>query len=201
MCPKLLFWRFSHMSKGTEFPFRAPITKMLGQQDCSGGRYCPLCCAVPDRALLCRAEVHRLLSTPKRNRVEGGICEHGYHTHALGRFPSERSSRRLARLGWSRRDLSLGKPVRPKMGSTAEVVVGVRRSGKTFRLHQEMLRLMESGVPVDRICYLSFDDDRLRPCEDGLVGRVLEVFFEEHPRARRPAGTGQGAARSPASTA
>ena len=53
MCPKLLFWRFSHMSKGTEFPFRAPITKMLGQQDCSGGRYCPLCCAVPDRALLC----------------------------------------------------------------------------------------------------------------------------------------------------
>ncbi len=164
------------MSKGREFPFRAPITKMLGQQDCSGGRYCPLCCAVP-------------------------ICEHGYHTHALGRFPSERSSRRLARLGWSRRDLSLGKPVRPKMGSTAEVVVGVRRSGKTFRLHQEMLRLMESGVPVDRICYLSFDDDRLRPCEDGLVGRVLEVFFEEHPRARRPAGTGQGAARSPASTA
>ena len=102
MCPKLLFWRFSHMSKGTEFPFRAPITKMLGQQDCSGGRYCPLCCAVPDHALLCRAEVHRLLSTPKRNRVEGGICEHGYHTHALGRFPSERSSRRLARLGWSR---------------------------------------------------------------------------------------------------
>lgn len=99
------------------------------------------------------------------------------------------------------RDLSLGKPVRPKMGSTAEVVVGVRRSGKTFRLHQEMLRLMESGVPVDRICYLSFDDDRLRPCEDGLAGRVLEVFFEEHPRARRPAGTGQGAARSPTSTA
>ena len=26
---------------------------MLGQQDCSGGRYCPLCCAVPDRALPC----------------------------------------------------------------------------------------------------------------------------------------------------
>ena len=41
------------MSKGTEFPFRAPITKMLGQQDCSGGRYCPLCCAVPDLALPC----------------------------------------------------------------------------------------------------------------------------------------------------
>lgn len=31
------------------------------------------------------------------------------------------------------RDLSLGKPARPKMGSTAKVVVGVRRPGKTWR--------------------------------------------------------------------
>lgn len=86
--------------------------------------------------------------------------------------------------GLVNRDLSLGTPLQPKIGSMAKVVVGMRRSGKTFRLYQEMLRLMESGVSADRICYLNFDDDRLRPYEDGLIGRVLEVFFEEHPHAR-----------------
>ena len=65
-----------------------------------------------------------------------------------------------------RRDLSLGKPPRPKVGNTAKVIVGMRRSGKTFRLYQEILDLRADGVDPGRICYLNFDDDRLRPYAD-----------------------------------
>ena len=34
------------------------------------------------------------------------------------------------------RGLSLGKLPTPKVGSTAKVIVGMRRSGKTFRLYK-----------------------------------------------------------------
>lgn len=82
------------------------------------------------------------------------------------------------------RDLSLGKPSVPKVGSTAKVVVGMRRSGKTFRLYQEIIALRKSGVDASRICYFNFDDDRLRPYTPTIVGDVLEVFYEVNPEAR-----------------
>lgn len=83
-----------------------------------------------------------------------------------------------------RRDLSLGTKPKPKIGSTARVVVGMRRSGKTFRLYQEILDLIELGADPRRICYFNFDDDRLRPYSRNLVGEVLETFFEMQPSAR-----------------
>lgn len=82
------------------------------------------------------------------------------------------------------RDLSLGKTSKPKIGSTAKVIVGMRRSGKTFRVYQEILSLYEMGVEASRICYFNFDDDRLRPYSSHLVSDVLEVFYEMHPQAR-----------------
>lgn len=82
------------------------------------------------------------------------------------------------------RDLSLGKITNPKIGSTAKVIVGMRRSGKTFRLYQEILSLRKAGVEASRICYFNFDDDRLRPYSKYLVSDVLEIFFEMNPHAR-----------------
>lgn len=82
------------------------------------------------------------------------------------------------------RDLSLGKATSPKVGGTAKVIIGMRRSGKTFRLYQEILHIINSGVDSSRICYLNFDDDRLRPYPDNLISRVLEIFFEGSPDAR-----------------
>lgn len=82
------------------------------------------------------------------------------------------------------RDLSLGKIQAPKIGSTAKVVVGMRRSGKTFRLYQEILALLDSGIDKGRICYFNFDDDRLRPFPPTLVSDVLECFYEINPAAR-----------------
>ena len=84
-----------------------------------------------------------------------------------------------------RRDLSLGIAQQPRIGSTARVVVGMRRSGKTFRLYQEILDLLGSGIERSHICYFNFDDDRLRPYPPDIIDCVLETFFELHPDARR----------------
>ncbi len=83
------------------------------------------------------------------------------------------------------RDLSLGTVQKPRIGSLAKVVVGMRRSGKTFRLYQEILSLFENGVAAADICYLNFDDDRLRPYGATLVSDVLEAFYEMNPEARK----------------
>lgn len=83
------------------------------------------------------------------------------------------------------RDLSLGKIQKPKIGSTAKVIVGMRRSGKTFRMYQEILAVLDSGVSSDCICYFNFDDDRLRPYPSGLVNEVIEEFYELYPQARQ----------------
>lgn len=82
------------------------------------------------------------------------------------------------------RDLSLGKLPTPKVGSTAKVIVGMRRSGKTFRLYQEIIALQKAGVDTSRICYFNFDDDRLRPYPPTIVSDVLETFYEMRPEVR-----------------
>lgn len=82
------------------------------------------------------------------------------------------------------RDLSLGKSQKPKVGSTAKVIIGMRRSGKTFRMYQEILAIQAAGIEADRVCYFNFDDDRLRPYGENLVSEVLEQFFEMNPEAR-----------------
>lgn len=82
------------------------------------------------------------------------------------------------------RELSLGRTEEPRLGSNAKAIVGIRRCGKTFRLYQEIVDLIESGVERVRICYFNFDDDRVRPDDGPLVSRVIEAFFALHPRAR-----------------
>lgn len=84
-----------------------------------------------------------------------------------------------------KRDLSLGSRPEPRIGSIAKVVVGMRRSGKTFRMFQEIIDLLDSGIEESSICYFNFDDDRLRPYPPNLVDVVMETFYEMHPETRR----------------
>ncbi len=82
------------------------------------------------------------------------------------------------------RGLSLGKPLQPKVGNLVKVVTGMRRSGKTFRLYQTIIELLDGGVSAGRICYFNFDDERLKPYPADIVSQVLETFYELHPGAR-----------------
>jgi len=61
------------------------------------------------------------------------------------------------------RDLDLGNPQEPKRDNIVHVIVGTRRCGKTYRLYQEMRRLQDQGIELDRMLYFNFEDERLRP--------------------------------------
>ena len=57
------------------------------------------------------------------------------------------------------RDLSLGRIQPPARGNLVNVIVGVRRCGKTYRLYQEMRRIVAEGYPQDSILYFNFEDE------------------------------------------
>ena len=79
------------------------------------------------------------------------------------------------------RDLDLGEPLVPRAGNLVKVVTGMRRSGKSYRLFQEMDALISSGVPQRRICYFNFDDDRLGPVTPDTGDDLLEAFRYLNP--------------------
>ena len=82
-----------------------------------------------------------------------------------------------------RRDLDLGDPLPPRRGNLVKVVTGMRRSGKSYRLFQQMDELYKSGVPWERMCYFNFEDARLAPVTPQTGDEVLECFYRLHPTA------------------
>ena len=78
------------------------------------------------------------------------------------------------------RSLDLGEPLIPRVGNLVKVVVGMRRSGKSYRLFQEIRTLLDSGVPMDQICYFNFEDDRLTPVTSRTGDQVIEAFESLH---------------------
>ena len=81
------------------------------------------------------------------------------------------------------RSLDLGTPAQPKAGNLVKVVTGMRRSGKSYRLFQEMKRLADEGVSWNRLCYFNFEDDRLAPVTPQTGDEVLEAFRSLNPDA------------------
>ncbi len=81
------------------------------------------------------------------------------------------------------RRLSLGEILVPKAGNLVKIVTGMRRSGKSYRLFQEMKKVHEGGVPWSRICYFNFEDDRLSPVTPQVGDECLEAFEMLNPGA------------------
>jgi predicted AAA+ superfamily ATPase len=72
----------------------------------------------------------------------------------------------------------------PDASNMARVIVGMRRSGKTYLLFQEMHRLVDVGVEKNRLLYVNFEDDRLQPIGPDVLDRTLETFYRLNPTAR-----------------
>ncbi|MFD0704485.1 ATP-binding protein [Alloscardovia venturai] len=83
------------------------------------------------------------------------------------------------------RELNLETPLTPRAGNLATVIMGIRRSGKTYRLFQEMQSLLDSGIDSSRILYFNFEDDRLAPITTQTGDDVLHEFFEVNPASQR----------------
>lgn len=68
------------------------------------------------------------------------------------------------------RKMSLG-------GFERQVLVGVRRSGKSYLLYDKIQRLIrENGKTWDEILYLNFEDERLAGMDILDLNKILEVF-------------------------
>lgn len=72
----------------------------------------------------------------------------------------------------------------PDASNMARVIIGMRRSGKTYLLFQEMQRLLDAGVERNRLLYVNFEDDRLRPFGPDVLDQTLEAFYRQNPAAR-----------------
>lgn len=63
-----------------------------------------------------------------------------------------------------------------------DVALGIRRSGKTFFLLQQMQKLLEQeSIPWHRCLYINFEDDRLLPCSQSKFRDILEAFYKVYP--------------------
>ena len=69
--------------------------------------------------------------------------------------------------------------------NSATVVTGMRRTGKTYVTYQRMLALVESGVPLERIVHVNFDDDRLKGVRLEHLRLIGDIHAEMFPDAAK----------------
>jgi len=63
----------------------------------------------------------------------------------------------------------------------ANVVIGMRRSGKTWFCYQQMQELLGKGLEKERLLYLNFEDERLLPFSAQDFQCVLETYYRKFP--------------------
>ena len=69
----------------------------------------------------------------------------------------------------------------PDVPNMANVVIGMRRSGKTWLFYQEMQRLLESGVERSQLLYLNLEDERLLGMQVSDMKHILDTYYRLFP--------------------
>ncbi|NPA48278.1 MAG: ATP-binding protein [Thermococci archaeon] len=62
-------------------------------------------------------------------------------------------------------------------------VYGLRRTGKTHLLYLTMRRLIRDGLPVERIFYVNFEDERLAGLSAGDLSAIVQLYYKHNPDA------------------
>jgi predicted AAA+ superfamily ATPase len=72
------------------------------------------------------------------------------------------------------------------LGATgkADVVIGMRRVGKSWLLLHRIRELLAAGVPKSRILYCEFEDERLAGLAAEHLQWIDDEFFARHPESR-----------------
>jgi predicted AAA+ superfamily ATPase len=71
-----------------------------------------------------------------------------------------------------------------EISGKADVVIGMRRSGKTWFCFQKINALLIAGIPKTQILYLNFEDDRLLEFDTNHFQLILDIYYAKHPRHR-----------------
>lgn len=72
-------------------------------------------------------------------------------------------------------------PGTTRFAGKATAVYGVRRAGKTTYMHQLRAERIQLGTPVERLPYVSFEDERLADIKSAQLGTLIEEFDRRSP--------------------
>lgn len=73
-------------------------------------------------------------------------------------------------------------PEMPPQVRKAIAFIGVRRSGKTWILYQNILNLLSQGVDRQQIIYVNFEDERLNEMQAKDFQSLLDAYYELNPQ-------------------
>lgn len=72
----------------------------------------------------------------------------------------------------------------PGLSGKADAIVGMRRSGKTWLVYQQIQERLVEGIGWDRLLYLNFEDERLARLTSEELHLVPGAFYRRHPESR-----------------
>ncbi len=64
--------------------------------------------------------------------------------------------------------------------------VGIRRTGKSYMMFQQIQKLLSSGIPFSQIVYVNFEDERLLEIKSEDLNTILEIGMEIAGSDKRP---------------
>lgn len=81
----------------------------------------------------------------------------------------------------SLKDMVLRDAEFPKAPNKIKVAIGMRRSGKTYFLYQQILKMINEGVSKTAVLYINLEDDRLLPLNDKKLAKLIDSFYSLYP--------------------
>lgn len=69
----------------------------------------------------------------------------------------------------------------PEAKNLIKIAIGMRRSGKTYFLFQTIRVLLAEKIPLERILYLNFEDDRILPLDHKRMGQMIDTWYTLNP--------------------
>jgi len=69
----------------------------------------------------------------------------------------------------------------PEIKGKADVVIGMRRSGKTWLCFQKINQLLENRISRNQILYLNFEDERLLEFTVNHFQDILDIYYGKFP--------------------
>jgi predicted AAA+ superfamily ATPase len=72
----------------------------------------------------------------------------------------------------------------PQIQGKADVVIGMRRVGKTWFCYQKIHELLKTGIKRNEILFLNFEDDRLFEFKLEHFQIILDVYYSKYPENR-----------------
>ncbi|MBA3044561.1 AAA family ATPase, partial [archaeon] len=75
-------------------------------------------------------------------------------------------------------------PELPTNLNKAVTVVGLRRTGKTYLLYQTIGKLLASGIDLEKLFYINFEDERLEGMTLKDLSKIVELYRKYNPESK-----------------